>query len=202
VTWLLCDYGEVLSLPQPLADRMAIESIAGQSGADFWTRYWADRPAYDRGDVTARSYWTAVLGSRPTSTHLDAIIEIDTASWLHPNGVVIKAALRAAERGLRLAIFSNAPYEIARAIDSRTWLADFSPRLFSCDLRAVKPERAAYLAVLEELDARPNDVVFFDDRLVNVTVAREIGMRAEVFTDASQFDAVTTASPGSERSRP
>jgi putative hydrolase of the HAD superfamily len=190
VTWLLCDYGEVLCLPQPFADREAIEATAGHSGADFWTSYWDFRPAYDRGDVTAESYWTAVLGACPTPTHLDAIIEVDTASWLHPNTVSLDAALRAAQRGLRLAIFSNAPFEIAKAIDSRNWLAEFSPRLFSCNLRAVKPEPAAYLAVLEELRALPDDIVFFDDRPDNVNAARKFGMHAEIFTAANQFDSV------------
>ena len=31
MTWLLCDYGEVLCLPQPDADRAAIETAAGGS---------------------------------------------------------------------------------------------------------------------------------------------------------------------------
>jgi putative hydrolase of the HAD superfamily len=190
VTWLLCDYGEVLSLPQPLADRLAIETITKQSGATFWTPYWTHRPLYDRGDVTAQSYWTAVLGFRPTTAHLGAIIEIDAVSWLHPNPRSLDAASRAAQRGLRLAILSNAPFEIAKAIDSMDWLAEFSPRIFSCDLGAVKPEPAAYRATLEALEARPNDVLFFDDRPENVMAARRIGIRAEVFTDPVQFDGV------------
>jgi putative hydrolase of the HAD superfamily len=189
---LLCDYGEVLCLPQPTADREALESITGRSGADFWTSYWNHRRPYDRGDVTATSYWTAVLGTRPTPTDLEAIIEADTASWIHPNPLALDAASRAAERGLRLAIFSNAPLEIARAIDSREWLAEFCPRVYSYKLRMVKPEPAAYLAVLKALDAHPKDVVFLDDRLENVIAARNVGIRAEVFTDPLQFDSVET----------
>ena len=190
MTWLLCDYGEVLCLPQPLADREALESIAKRSGSAFWTSYWNHRRAYDRGDLTAQSYWTAVLGACPTPTHLDALIEIDAASWIHPNPLSLDAAARAARRGFRLAILSNAPLEIANAIDSRDWLAEFSPRVFSCNLRTVKPEPAAYLAALELLRARPNEVVFLDDRVENVNAARSIGVRAEVFTDPLQFDRV------------
>ena len=190
MTWLLCDYGEVLCLPQPLADREAIESIVGQSGPDFWANYWSNRRAYDRADLTVEKYWTAVLGARPTPTVLDAIVEADAASWVHPNRFSLSGASRAAERGFRLAIFSNAPVEIAKAVDSRDWLAEFSPRIFSCDLRAVKPEPAAYLAVLEALKADPAEVVFLDDREENVSAAKEVGIRAEVFTDPLQFDEV------------
>ena len=48
MTWLLCDYGEVLSLPQPAADRAAIEVAAGRRGEEFWADYWRHRPDYDR----------------------------------------------------------------------------------------------------------------------------------------------------------
>ena len=27
---------------------------------EFWDAYWAHRPAYDRGDVTAEEYWRLV----------------------------------------------------------------------------------------------------------------------------------------------
>jgi putative hydrolase of the HAD superfamily len=123
-------------------------------------------------------------------THLETIVDADAASWVHPNRLSLSAASRAAERGLRLAIFSNAPVEIAKAVDSRDWLAEFFPRMFSCNLRTVKPEPAAYLAVLEALKADPGEVVFLDDREENVIAARNVGMRAEVFTDPLQFDEV------------
>ncbi len=193
MTWLLCDYGEVLCLPQPPADREAIESTAKRSGKAFWTSYWSHRRAYDRAELTAKDYWTAVLRASPTQTQLDAIIEVDAASWLHPNRPSLDALSQAAERGLRLAILSNAPFEIAHAVDSRHWLANFSPKVFSCRLGIVKPEPAAYLATLEALNAGPDDVVFFDDRPENVIAARSVGMSAEVFTNPAQF---ATVQPG------
>jgi putative hydrolase of the HAD superfamily len=63
-------------------------------------------------------------------------------------------------------------------------------RFFRCDLRAVKPEPAAYRAVLTGLGARPGDVVFFDDRPGNVAAAAEMGIDARLFEDPAQFDEV------------
>ncbi len=59
MAWLLCDYGEVLCLPQPPADRKALADAAamGPRPWRFWEAYWRHRPGYDRGDVTARDYW-------------------------------------------------------------------------------------------------------------------------------------------------
>ena len=191
--WLLCDYGEVLSTAPTPADRAAIESAARWDPArgDFWRAYWGERPAYDRGDLTAGEYWAAVVGVAPPDGDLGELVRLDAALWLHPNPESLAAAGRASERGLRLALFSNAPVEVAREIDAAPWLASFDPRFFSCNLRAVKPEPAAYEAVLRTLGARPEEVVFVDDRPANVAAARDLGIRAEIFEDPSQFDRIS-----------
>jgi len=193
--WVLCDYGEVLSLPQPLGDRLALEEEAGRSGPEFWSTYWRHRPGYDRGDTEVTDYWSSVLGFRPERPKLERLIELDVAGWLHPNADSLAAATRAAERGLRLAILSNAPHEVADAIDNATWAGAFSPRLFSCRLRATKPEPNVYVAALQALGAAPSQVTFLDDRHDNVTAARQAGILAHVFSDPTQIDAITTSSP-------
>lgn len=191
--WLLCDYGEVLSLPQPEQDRAALQSIAGLPAAEFWEGYWRHRPAYDRADVPAGDYWSAVLGSHPSEERLRRLVEIDVASWLHPNPETLAAASRAAGRGLRLALLSNAPVEVAASIDAQDWLRGFSPRLFSCHLRAVKPEPAVYTAVLEALGTPAEEVIFLDDRPANVEGALQAGLRAQLFVGPAQMDALPAA---------
>jgi putative hydrolase of the HAD superfamily len=193
--WILCDYGEVLSLPQPLADQLALEEEAGCPGPEFWSTYWRHRPGYDRGDTEVTDYWSAVLGFRPERRKLKRLIELDVAGWLHPNAASLAAAERAAERGLRLAILSNAPHEVADAIDDASWAGAFSPRLFSCRLRAIKPEQAVYVAALQALDAAPSQVTFLDDRHDNVSAARRAGMLAHLFTGPTQIDAITMSAP-------
>jgi putative hydrolase of the HAD superfamily len=192
VTWLLCDYGEVLCWPPTQDDRATLAALADwdPAGGDFSEAYWVDRPAYDRADLTAHDYWTRLLGHGPTEEQLRRLIAADAAGWLHPNDLSLAAARRAHRRGLHLAILSNAPVEVAEQIDGAPWLASFTKRFFSCRLRAVKPEQAAYRAVLAGLDARPEDVVFFDDRADNVAAAAEVGMDARRFEHASQFDEV------------
>jgi putative hydrolase of the HAD superfamily len=187
MSWLLCDYGEVLSLPQPAEVVEALAAMCEMELAAFDEAYWVHRPAYDRADLDAHGYWTATLGRDP-GRRLAHLVETDVAGWLHPNRPSLAGVERAAARGWRPAILSNAPRDVARAIDAEPWLAPFSPRIFSCDLRAVKPEIAAYRATLDRLGAAPDEVVFFDDRPANVAAARGLGIRAEVFTDPAQLD--------------
>jgi putative hydrolase of the HAD superfamily len=192
VRWLLCDYGEVLSDPPTPSDREQLAALADWEPArgDFWEAYWIERPAYDRADPSASEYWGRVLDRAPALNQLERLTARDAAGWLHPNKNSLAAAQRAGQRGLQLAILSNAPVEVARGIDAAPWLAPFTKRFFSCDLRAVKPEPAAYQAVLHALGARPQNVVFFDDRVANVAAAADLGIDARLFENPRQFDDV------------
>jgi putative hydrolase of the HAD superfamily len=204
VTWLLCDYGEVLSTPPTKGDQARLAALAewDPSLGDFWEAYWVDRPAYDRADLTANEYWTRLLGRAPGAEQLQRLIEADAAGWLHPNDLSLAAVSRARQRGLRLALLSNAPVEVAERIDAVPWLASFTRRFFSCWLRAIKPEPAVYRTVLTALDARPEEVIFVDDRAPNVAAAADLGMDARLFEGAAQFDEIADAVRGAGASTP
>jgi putative hydrolase of the HAD superfamily len=149
--------------------------------------------------MTATAYWTAVLGRPPGHDLAQRLNALDTASWLHPNTEAIAAARRAGDRGYRLAILSNAPIDLADALDHVAWLAPFETRYFSCRLRLSKPDPAIYRAVLEHLQAAPHAIIFFDDRADNVEAAATLDIRAHVFTAPEQIDRLPSA-PLSPRS--
>jgi len=188
VRWLVCDYGGVLSADQPSDDRTALVECAGLDPSSFWAVYWRHRPGYDRADVTAEQYWTQVLGATPSEPQLESLVRVDVASWSHPNPDALAAAGRSAARGFGLALLSNAPVEVARGLESLSWLAPFGRRFFSCDLGTVKPEPAIYLAVIHALGDDPAELVFFDDRDDNVVAAAQLGIDAHKFTVPSQLD--------------
>jgi putative hydrolase of the HAD superfamily len=109
MTWLLCDYGEVLALAPSAADRDALGSEAGTGGTGFWAAYWQHRPAYDRADIDTARYRARVLGHAPGAARLRRIAELDTTMWSRPNQASLDAAASAAERGVKLALLSTPP---------------------------------------------------------------------------------------------
>jgi putative hydrolase of the HAD superfamily len=191
--WLLLDYGQVLSTAPPEDEWDRLRRAAGEAGEDpgrFHSSYWEHRPAYDRADTTVEEYWSLVLGRAPGPEQMEELIRWDVAIWLHPHDPSVAAAHRAAGRGWRLALFSNAPVEVAAGIDALEWLEPFERRFYSCRIGRIKPEADAYRRVISELAVDPADIVFFDDRPPNVEVAAGMGIRAHVFTDAAQIDLV------------
>lgn len=188
--WLLCDYGNVLSLDQPEEDRRALADEAGLDEEAFALAYWAERDRYDRAEVTAAEFWAQVCGRALDPRHLARLVELDVHSWTHPRDATLEAVARAAGRGFATAVLSNAPVEIARAADGLPWLQGFAPRLFSCDLGEVKPAKAVFAWALERLGAGPDEVVFVDDRPANVEGARRVGIEGILFTDPAQLDGI------------
>lgn len=131
-----------------------------------------------------------MIGSPADESRLQRLVGLDVASWLDPWPAALDAVQRAAGRGLRPALFSNAPLEVADAIDRLPWMAGFWPRLFSCRLGMIKPEPAAYRAVLTRLDAAAHEVHFVDDRPGNVEAAMAAGLHATLFCSPTQIDAI------------
>jgi putative hydrolase of the HAD superfamily len=190
VAWLICDYGEVLCVAPPAARWEAlVEASRWDRGrGEFRDAYWTGRPAYDRGDVSAAVYWRGVLGRPIKGDELDNVVARDIDIWTNPHPPAVAAVARAKDRGLRLALLSNAPLEVADAVDSLDWLSEFEVRLFSCRLREVKPDPEIFRLALAALGAEPGEVVFVDDRPANVSGAQALGIRSVLFTDPSQID--------------
>ena len=60
----------------------------------------------------------------------------------------------------------------------------FDGIVISGDVRAAKPDRRIYEALLERYGLRPDTVVFIDDVAENVAAAEALGIRSILFTDA------------------
>jgi glucose-1-phosphatase len=66
-------------------------------------------------------------------------------------------------------------------------LARFDALVMSCEVGLAKPDPAIYRTALGRLSTAPERTVFFDDVPEYVQAARSLGMRAEVFTTATEF---------------
>jgi putative hydrolase of the HAD superfamily len=111
--------------------------------------------------------------------------------------VDLVAGLAAA--GYRLAVLSNAPLDVAEAVRELPVAAYFEHLVFSCHLKAAKPDPECFRAALAVLGAEPGEVIFLDDRADNVAAGITMGIRSAQFTDVAAAQAalarygVTTA---------
>jgi len=157
----------------------------------FHDFYWKFRPAYDRGELNGTSYWTAVTaegGKSLTQEDISQLVSLDIQSWLHINQATMTWAAQLRRAGIRLALLSNMPFEIARYIESNCpWVSYFDPLIFSCDLGSVKPELAIYKSCLARLNILPDKALFIDDRAENVAAAAQLEIPGLVFDDMEKI---------------
>lgn len=195
------DLGEVLATPGTLLADLA--ERAGIEQERLSAAYWVHREEHDRGGE-ADAYWRAVLaaaggaGGAADGTDADALrawlAEADARVWstIRPDARETLADLH--HRGVRVAILSNAPHPMARASRASDWARWVDDWFFSAELGLAKPDAALYALVTERLDVPPGEILFFDDRRVNVDAALRAGWQAHLWTSGERVqEALRTA---------
>jgi putative hydrolase of the HAD superfamily len=186
---VVLDYGEVLCFePEPeTMGRMAeVFQIAPEH---FLEQYIPTRGPYDQGALTAEEYWQGF--ARDAGVEIDAaMIEKlrawDTAMWSRINPAMTSwlDELRAA--GLTTAVLSNMQFDMAaHARKHFAWFAHLDHQILSCELRLIKPDAAIFRHTVERLGVKPHEVLFVDDREVNVQAARAAGFEAVRFASVA-----------------
>ncbi|HET7839638.1 MAG TPA: HAD family phosphatase [Rectinemataceae bacterium] len=184
---LIFDLGGVITLPQKMekVDEM-IEAIGLRlPRASFQSAYFAQRAAYDRGDISVEEYWRRVgrdLGAEPDGAAVDRLKKADIQSWFNINEGVVELLREARRKVGKLVLLSNLPVEGAKHLrSSYDWLGLFDELVLSCELRRIKPESEIYELCLERSGARAGDSLFVDDSPANTDAARALGMSAISF---------------------
>jgi len=189
VTWVMFDYGGVVSHPPSAQDLASLAGAAGVSVPALDGVYWEWRRAYDLAELDAAEYWRQVgrgLGRGFSDAKVSELIRLDIASWLRLQAGTVALIEELAAAGLPLALLSNAPGELAEAIGGLPVAAHFGHLFFSCQLKLAKPDPACYSRALAGLGASAGDVVFIDDRSENVAAAAALGLRSVHFTSAGE----------------
>jgi putative hydrolase of the HAD superfamily len=202
MSWVMFDFGGVVCTPQPEEDLAALAAAAGVSVAAFWGAYWPPRRAYDAAALTAETFWQDVaarLGTSFSGAQVAELVRLDVASWAHLRKGTVRLIRDLAEDEKRLALLSNAPAEVARAVAALPVARHFEHLLFSCDFGSAKPDPGCFGQALGRLGAPAEEVIFIDDREENVTAALGLGMRAIRFTGPEQARARLAGIFGTDR---
>jgi putative hydrolase of the HAD superfamily len=185
VTWVMFDYGGVVSHP-PSPEALAL--LAGAAAAPvpaLMNAYWAWRRAYDLAEFDAAGYWRQVgadLGRGYSEEEISELTRLDRAAWLRPQAGTVALIEDLAAAGRPLALLSNAPGDLAQAISDLPLAAHFRHLIFSCELKSAKPDPECYHLALARLGASAGEVIFVDDRGENVAAAAALGLQSVQFT--------------------
>lgn len=185
------DYCEVIALA-PSRDMLSrLAETAGLPVDTLVARYWQYRPEYDVG-LPAADYWSRVMGTGSTTlddARLAQLIRADIDCWMTIDPGTDRILTQLVETGAHLTLLSNLPKELAEAVRQSHIAAYFQRLVFSADIGVAKPDAEAFKTLLALEQARPESVVFIDDRADNIGAAIQLGIDSIHFVDASQLRA-------------
>jgi putative hydrolase of the HAD superfamily len=191
ITTVIFDYGCVLSLPPGPADFEPLRRAIGVEAAAFQEIYWRNRDAYDRDALDTSTYWQEVgqaAGAAFSPEQIQELATLDGQLWGKPNPVMVEWVRVLRGRGLKIAVLSNMSRSVGDHVrQTFKWFELFNHLCFSSDLRIGKPDPAIYRVCLEALGVPARQALLIDDREVNITAARAVGMHGIVFHSVEQL---------------
>jgi putative hydrolase of the HAD superfamily len=184
------DYGKVISFAPDHGVMDELAAMAGVRREDLEPAVWKLRGEYDRGTLDGPAYFRSVADSLGISIDTETakkMAAVDMSSWKRVNPGTVKLMEEIKKAGYTLGILSNMPFDFLEY--ARKNLPVFSlphAGVFSCEVKAVKPEEAIYRRLVSALGCRNNETVFFDDIRDNVDKARELNINAFLWKDVGQ----------------
>jgi putative hydrolase of the HAD superfamily len=181
------DYGEVISMSQSELDRQVLLDIAASDADTFWPIYWRHRDELDHGTLSIVDYWRRVgrdLGVEWSMARIQLLWAGDFRSWIsvNPGTVDLLGELHAG--GTRLAMLSNAGFDFGDPFRRAPFASYFERVFVSAELGLLKPDPAVYRKVASELGITMEQMIFVDNKAVNVDAAVATGATGHTFTDA------------------
>lgn len=185
------DYGMVLTGPQEPEAYATLLRLTGLPKERFEPLYWADRHAYDEGKFTGLQFWQKLLRDAGIDEKDGLVEELnlwDARMWTTQNPAMLAWQLELTQRGIKTAILSNMGDNVLANMErSFDWLPRFNVLVWSYQLRMAKPDPAIYFYTLRELNVKPDEALFIDDKQVNIDAAEALGMRGILFSTVDRL---------------
>ena len=182
---VLFDYGEVISVSPSAEDRAELLAIAGAEPEPFWRSYDGHRDELDRGTLAVPQYWARVaadVGADWSLATVQRMWAIDFRSWITVEPGTVELIDRLHQGGTRIALLSNAGFDYSSPFRFSPMAQCFERMFVSAEMLSLKPDPEIYLEVARDLGVEPQQLVFIDNKVVNVEGAAALGITAHHFT--------------------
>jgi FMN phosphatase YigB (HAD superfamily) len=206
---LALDFGGVLTLDQ---DRLRFDALLKELRLEpgaFFAAWHRQRLAYDRGLLPRADYWGRVVAEARSAGTPDArslgagyaggqdaklsgelierFVATDLSSFMTPREPMQALARDLLAQGAGVGILSNMPPGIGkRWIEAWPWLGGMDCIVWSGDVGLFKPDAAIYELFLSRSGWLPDQILFVDDVLANVSAARDLGFTAHHFIEEEE----------------
>lgn len=141
--------------------------------------------AHDHGYINEQQFFEQMSELTGVSS---AEVETVNRNKQSPNNVMI-ARVKELRQSYKTSLLSNMGYDTLESVFSTPVReALFDDVLISGEVGLIKPSEDLYKLALERLQVSADEVIFIDDRLVNLEGAQRLGMKTILFTTNQRFE--------------
>ncbi len=194
---VLLDLYETLVWPDWAVLQAGRDALAAQAGVevlamrDQWRLTHGERMRGGFGGLDGDlGAMLSACGTAPTSALLQKLADLEETNWAH--GVrlyedTLPQLAQLRQRGIRLAIVSNASREAGAAVGALGLDRAVDAVVLSCDVGVLKPDPTLFRLTLERLDVAPRRALVVDDVTANLEAAARLGMRTVLIARAGDL---------------
>jgi putative hydrolase of the HAD superfamily len=168
----------------------ALAALLGISREGLLERRGVHAAALSEGRMTLRDFYARIVAE--TGRALDPGVAVARHLAVYQEATSeLDARVLDLIRGLRrhhvVACLTNTEVEVGRLNRERGLFGPFDLAFLSTEMSLRKPDRAIFDRALADLRCTPDEAIFTDDKLDNVTGARTAGMHAIHYRDFDDF---------------
>jgi putative hydrolase of the HAD superfamily len=180
---VIFDWGGVLVRTHDRARRHAWDARLGLPtgsvervvhGSAAWT-------SAQLGQITDAAYWQAVAEELGLDPEALAQLQADFYADDHLDDDLIAFIRELRAAGVKAGLLSNNWLALADELAAHGVEDAFDAQVISAEIGVMKPDPAAYHAILKALNVSPERALFIDDAPANVEGAQAVGMAALLF---------------------
>ncbi len=143
-----------------------------------------------QGKITLDAYWDRVGGELNLTPDQLSRLRVDFYSGDRLDRSLVDLIRKMRKRGLLVGLLSNYTVDLAEIVTGVGLGGLFDAQMISAEIGIVKPDPAAYEAVLAELSVEPRDAFFVDDFDENVKSAQSLGISAVQFAPGLDLESL------------
>lgn len=141
---------------------------------------------YERGDFDCQSFMNQLKDELALTFENEKFKEMWLSIWVK-NNPGIEELVKDFKDRLPCYILSNTnAMHMDVYFETKPILSEFRKVFLSYAMKCAKPEKEIYMKVIEELNCKPEQIIFFDDKEENIESAKACGYNGVVFKDAFQ----------------
>ena len=184
---VIFDYGGVLARTVDPAPRAAWERGLGLASGALTAavhdkQLWV---AAQNGSITSDAHWQAVGETLGLSASQLRELRASFYGGDALNHELLACIDRLRQRGMALGLLSNFSTDLHGMLQAQDLLQRFDHVAISAEIGVMKPDAAAYEAILGMLALPASACVFIDDLPANVAAAQALGMHGIVFENTT-----------------